>query len=68
VWNVGTDPAYNCELIITAYAGSIKVIDNVVIQLGTINGENKVSVDENIIYSGESITGYFITALWTIVP
>lgn len=64
VWNVGTDTAYNCKLHVMAYQGSVKAIDTYV-HLGTISGENRKSVDENVYYSGEALTSWIAIPEWT---
>lgn len=63
VWNVGTDTAYSCKLHVVAYQGAVKAIDTYV-SLGTIAGENRKSIDENIYYSGEALTSWSISAEW----
>jgi hypothetical protein len=67
VWNVGSDTAYNCELHIVAYQGSVKAIDAEIF-LGTIEGENRVSLEQNVYYTGEALTGAFPTLVWTVSP
>lgn len=63
VWNVGNDVAYDCRLNVVAYQGAVKAIDTQIF-LGTIFGENRKSVDDEIDYSGEALTSWNITASW----
>jgi len=63
VWNVGTDTAYNCKLHVVAYQGAVIAIDTY-IELGTIYGEDKKSIDSNVYYSGSALTSWTITPGW----
>jgi len=64
VWNVGSDTAYNCRLHVILYQGSV-VAEDTYVNLGTISGENKKSVDANIYYNGDALTSWSITPEWT---
>jgi len=63
VWNVGTDPAYDCQLHVIAYQWDVVAIDTN-IPLGTIIGERWTIVDSNISYSGNALTSLDVTPLW----
>lgn len=67
IWNVGSDTAYNCRLHVILYQGSVVAKDTYV-NLGTIFGENKKSVDANIYYNGDALTNRSITPEWTTTP
>jgi hypothetical protein len=63
VWNVGNYVAYDCRLHVVAHQGAVKVIDTQIF-VGTIFGENRKSIDDEIHYSGEALTSWNITASW----
>ena len=63
VWNVGSLVAYDCQLHVIAHQGDVKAIDTQLF-VGTIFGENRKSLDEEIPYSGDALTRWNITASW----
>jgi len=63
VWNVGSLVAYDCQLHVVAHQGVVKAIDTQVF-VGTIFGEYRKSIDEEIQYSGDALTSWNITASW----
>ena len=63
VWNVGTNAAYNCKLRVILYQGQT-VAKDTYINLGTINGEAYVDVDEKVYYEGSALTDWNITPEW----
>jgi hypothetical protein len=68
IWNVGSDTAYNCRLHVILYQGSVVAKDTYV-DIGTIFGENKNSVDAKIYYDGDALTSWTpITPEWTTTP
>lgn len=67
VWNIRTDTAYNCKLHVVAYQGAVTATDTYV-DLDTIYGENKKSVDSKVYYSGSALTSWSITPEWTATP
>ncbi len=67
ICNTGKNTAYNCRLIVDAYHGSSKAIDNyqIILGKGIINGQNWVKTDSTISYFGKSVTSIIITPQWT---
>ena len=63
VWNVGNLVAYDCSLSVVAYQGTVKAIDTQIF-IGTIFGENRKTIDDEIHYSGDALTSWNITASW----
>ena len=63
VWNVGTNPAYNCTLHVILYQGQT-VAKDAYINLGTINGEAFADLDSRISYEGSALTSWSITPEW----
>ncbi len=64
VWNVGKRTAHNCKLKVVANQGTVKAIDTE-ISLGSIDINQKKSVDENIYYDGEPLTSKTFHPEWT---
>ena len=63
VWNVGTNTAHNCRLHVIIYQGQT-VAKDTYINLGTINGEGYVDVNEKVYYEGSALTDWNITPEW----
>jgi TolA-binding protein len=65
VCNVGTNTAYNSKIHVIAYQSGGVVAINTDIILGTIYGESWKSVDANLYYQGNALTGWTLTLEWT---
>ena len=63
IWNVGTNPAYNCRLHVILYQGQT-IAEDTYINLGTISGESYTDISENIYYEGEALSNWTITPEW----
>lgn len=64
VWNVGNSTAYNSKIHVTLYQGAV-VAQDTDISLGSILAENKVSVDQQVFYSGSALTSWSYSLTWT---
>jgi len=62
--NVGTNPAYNSQIHVVAYQGSVVAIDTY-INLGTILGHGWHISNQNVYYTGSALTNYTLTLVWT---
>lgn len=60
--NVGTDTTHNAKLYVEAFQGNVLTF-NKSIDLGTIEGEDFVYIDEKLYYEGESLTKWHV---WTV--
>jgi hypothetical protein len=63
VCNVGAETAYNVKLHVTAYRGSVIVIDNYY-EVGTLGKEDSKQIDAKFYYSGPALTANS----WTMTP
>ena len=63
VWNVGTNTANNCKLHVILYQGQT-IAKDTYINLGAINGETSVSINEKVYYEGSALTDWDITPEW----
>jgi cell division protein FtsB len=63
VCNIGAETAYNVRLHVTAYQGSVQVIDSYY-NIGTIAKEDSRSVEAKFYYSGPALTANS----WTMTP
>ncbi|MDQ1281567.1 MAG: hypothetical protein QG670_2832 [Thermoproteota archaeon] len=64
VWNVGNSTAYNSKIHVTIYQGNVIAADTDIL-LGMITSENKSSLDQQVSYSGSTLTSYNYSLTWT---
>ena len=64
VVNVGTNTAFNKKIHVVLYQSGGVVAEDTYINLGSVGGEQAISVDTNVFYEGSEIVDDSITLEW----